>query len=309
MDKISYWKSFNLCKEVSLAGIFIYNGIKTFDEMDSFHNEEEIFDFFYNIAVGIERLEKIALILKEKIEIEKIQEFERSLKTHNHIELMNRIVEGKVVFNDTQTAFLCLLKNFYKNWRYDRYSVNDCKSCDKEKQALIVFLEKHYNLQINDEIFNTTQNSDRIKKSLGKCIGKIVIYLYEQIKEYSHQNNVFTYEVKYNSKAYKIFIRQEFDFILENKLWKEVLVYILNNQDNEYLNFYKSLPPLDFDEADLVTLINSFKNDINKIECIENLESLYDEMDNQTRKKRNDFLDLIGNESLELSDEIDYNND
>ena len=53
MDKISYWKSLNLCKEVSLAGILIYNGLKAFDEMDSFQNEEEIFDFLYNISVGI----------------------------------------------------------------------------------------------------------------------------------------------------------------------------------------------------------------------------------------------------------------
>lgn len=305
MDKVAYWKSFNLCKEVSLAGIFIYNGIKTFDEMDSFQNEEEIFDFFYNISVGIERLEKISLILKEQIDIDQIQEFERSLKTHNHIELMERIVDGKIIFNDIQKSFLYLLTTFYKHWRYDRYSLNDFQNCEKEKKALIGFLEKYYQLKIHNDFFCITPNSDQIKKSMGKCIGKIVIFLYEQIKEYSHRNNVFTYEVKYNSKAHKIFIRQEFDFILENKLWKEVLVYILNNTDNEYLKLYKSFPPLDFDEADLITLINSFKNDVNKIECVEILEALYEEMDNQSLKKRNEFLDLIGNESLEFSDNIE----
>lgn len=309
MDKISYWKSLNLCKEVSLAGILIYNGLKAFDEMDSFQNEEEIFDFLYNISVGIERLEKITLILKEDIDIEKIQEFEQSLKTHNHIELMNRIIETKKTFNDIQNNFLHLLTNFYKNWRYDRYSLNDYQNYDKEKQAFINFLEKHYQLKIQNELFNVTQNNDKIKKAIGKCIGKIVTFLYEQIKLYSHLNNVFTYEVRYNSKAYKIFIKKEFDFILENKLWKEILVYILNNQDNDYLNFYKSLQPLDFDEADLIPLINTFRNDLNKIEYNDILESLYEEMDNQSRKKRDEFLDLIGNESLELSDEIDYNND
>ena len=48
---------------------FIYNGIYSLDNMESFHNVEECFEFLYNISVGIERLQKILVILVEHDEI------------------------------------------------------------------------------------------------------------------------------------------------------------------------------------------------------------------------------------------------
>lgn len=301
MDAISFWKTFNLCKELSLAGSFIYNGLKAFDEMETFQNEEEIFEFLYNISVGIERLEKIVIILKEKIQIEKLKKFEESIKTHNHAALMDRITENQKAFAPIQLAFLKILTDFYKSWRYDRFSLNDFQNYDKEKQALISFIEKYFNIQIKNDFPETTINTIQMKKSIGKCIGKIVNYLYNKIIEYSNKEGVFTYEVRINTKAYKIFVRKEFDFVPESVLWKEVLLFLLHNENNEYIELYKSLPPLKFNDADLVSLVKSLKNDVSKIEYIDMLDALYDEIEN--KKERLDFLEIIGNENVFIDDE------
>ncbi|MCB1195609.1 hypothetical protein KDK77_05435, partial [bacterium] len=91
MDKKYFWKNFNLGTELRLSGNFIYNGLKTFNDMHNLDYEEEIFEFLYNIAVGIERLEKILIILIEHNNTSNQKEFENSLKNHNHLYLLNRI--------------------------------------------------------------------------------------------------------------------------------------------------------------------------------------------------------------------------
>jgi len=63
MNKKLLWKNFNIGIELNIAGNFIYNGLKFFDEMETIYYEDYIFEFLYQIAVGFERLEKISLIL------------------------------------------------------------------------------------------------------------------------------------------------------------------------------------------------------------------------------------------------------
>ena len=93
MEAADYWKTFNLCRELTISGSFIYNGLKSFDEMESFYHAEEIFEFLYFISVGLERLLKITIILKEDVTDEKQEDLEKSLITHNHLELIKRITK------------------------------------------------------------------------------------------------------------------------------------------------------------------------------------------------------------------------
>lgn len=300
MDSITFWKTYNLCKELSLAGSFIYNGVKVFNDMESLEYEEEIFEFLYNISVGIERLEKIVLILKEKIDISTVNDFEKTLITHNHMLLIKRIVGSEKVFSTVHNSLLQILTEFYNSWRYDRYSLSDFRNYDKEKKALINYINKSLNITLIENDLILTQNSTRIKRFIGKTIGKIVTYLYEKVLEYSNKENVFTYEVRSDTKAYKIFIRKEFDFINEEVFWKELLIYILHNNTNEYLDLYKTLQPIDFDEADLVGMINSLRNDVLKLPYLGQLDYLYENIKN--KGKRFDFLDLIGNDGISFQE-------
>jgi len=44
-----------------ISGSFIFNGLKCFHEMDTLYYSDEIFEFLYNISVGLERLFKITI--------------------------------------------------------------------------------------------------------------------------------------------------------------------------------------------------------------------------------------------------------
>lgn len=86
-----FWKNFRLGAELQISGSFIYNAIFTLENMQTFYYEEECFEFLYNISVGLERLQKIVIILLEHNEEQSQEDFEKSLITHNQLELLNRI--------------------------------------------------------------------------------------------------------------------------------------------------------------------------------------------------------------------------
>jgi hypothetical protein len=48
-----FWKNFRLVTEFQTSGSSIYNALYFFDQIEHFCNEEEIFEFLYNISVGL----------------------------------------------------------------------------------------------------------------------------------------------------------------------------------------------------------------------------------------------------------------
>jgi hypothetical protein len=64
-DPDYFWKNFRLGTELQISGSFIYNALYTLDNMQTFYYEAECFEFLYNMSVGFERLQKIAVILLE----------------------------------------------------------------------------------------------------------------------------------------------------------------------------------------------------------------------------------------------------
>ena len=144
MTRELFWKNFNLGTELQISGSLIYNGLYIFDELESFHFEEEIFEFLYNISVGLERLMKIVIILAthDKINYKK-DLFEEKIKTHNHKKLMELIRKyHKVNLGKQHFDFLDLLDDFYHNMRYDRFSIDNVRNYDKEKKHFESFFIK-----------------------------------------------------------------------------------------------------------------------------------------------------------------------
>lgn len=294
MDEIEFWKNFNMGIELNVAGSFIYDGLLAFDEMETFYFEHEVFSFLYNISVGIERLEKIAITLIEHQPNINQEEFERSLITHNHIDLFKRIEEKKkICVGTTHYKFLSLLTSFYKSMRYDRYSLKDVRDYDKEKKALIkyIFIEE-LKKPYSEEMFQVTTNEDNIKNFIGNVVGKISSQLYDIISEESHRLNIYTYELEYNSKAAKIFLTHKYNFIDERDLIKELLVFMIN-AENESVNMevIKSISPLNFDQTLTKDYIECFLNKLKCQEVIDEAESLYEEVEN--KRERIELLKLI----------------
>lgn len=59
--------------------------------------------------MGIERLQKVLLVLLENITVDDYEEFEKSLITHNHMELHKRIRNNcGIEFNADQNGFYSL---------------------------------------------------------------------------------------------------------------------------------------------------------------------------------------------------------
>ncbi len=93
MDKTRSWKNFTLGEELHIAGRFIYNGLRSFHEMNVLHNDDEAFEVLYQLSVGFERLLKVAVILIEHDDTLDQEHFEQSLITHSHLDLLARVTK------------------------------------------------------------------------------------------------------------------------------------------------------------------------------------------------------------------------
>lgn len=294
MNEQEYWKNFHLGTELDISGSFIFNGLKCFHEMDTLYYSDEIFEFLYNISVGLERLFKITITLTEDTININQEEFEKSLITHNHLELFNRIKnKNKLNIGKIHISFLQVLSSFYKSYRYERYNFISNKDRKDEKNLLHNFIEKNYNLKINDNFpFDITFIDIKLKKFIGKIIGKFTNLLYQIIKDKANELNIYTYELRENTKAFKIFIQEEYDFEKEDILLKELLVYFVNS-NNKHTDFLKKIEPLKFnDELNdkyIVGIISSIKRGYE----IEEMEELY--LDIKKPKERLNILSSLGN--------------
>lgn len=306
MKKEIFWKNFNLGTELSVSANFIYNGLKTFDEMDSFYYEDTIFEFLYLISVGLERLEKIAIILIEHNTIDDQDAFEKSLITHNHLELLIRIKKKHdLKLHTIHNSFLQMLGNFYKTIRYNRFNLREVYSYNKEKISLQNFISKNLNIEI-EEIppFQITGNSFKIKKFMGKIIGKIATEIYEVIYTEASKQGIYTYEIRINSKADKIFLRKEFNFFEETILWKELLIFLMNTKERTgIIDLIKSIEPLSFDIELSNEYLGCFQNDLIKLDNLDELESLYDDIED--KKGRFEILEVINNPNIYFDSDLD----
>ena len=186
-----FWKNFKLGSELDIAGRFIYNGLKSFDQTETFYFEEDAFEFLYNISVGIERLLKIVIILSEHDQTKNQIKFEKSLITHNHMELVSRAKKNnQMSFGKVHNRFLQLLDTFYRTHRYDRFSLESFTIEDKEKQGLISFFEDELGISIDTEsAFEMTRNDIRIKRFIGKVVGRVCEQCFEAIKSHAQRLN------------------------------------------------------------------------------------------------------------------------
>jgi len=217
---------------------------------------------------------------------------------------MRRLTKKNSPFASIHNSFLQLLSSFYGSWRYDRFTHSEYRNYGKEKYGLIEFMHKYSDYKIEGNSMFPTAITNKMRKFLGNIIKKIVLYLYEEkIEKDSEKSHVFTYEVRYASKAYKVFTKKEFDFIHEDILWKEILLYVINNTDDKLIEFYKSMEPLEFDNSDLCDLLQSLKGSVQKLQHTDHLDALYEGIEN--KKERLDFMELIGNSGVDLPDEDD----
>lgn len=302
MTKAEFWKNFHLGTEIDIAGTFVFNGLRRLHEMETLYHEAEVFEVLYNLAVGVERLLKVSVVLIEHDTHVAQEAFEKSLITHSHQELMRRVqLRHDLRLSATHYDFLEMLGAFYKTARYGRYMLGADRSA--EKKLMHAYIEKYVEIKIEDTFpFQITPNDNRIRKLIGKRVGKLTQGLYEVITDEAARLGIFTYEVRSNSKAEKIFLRKRFDFLDEDVLWKELLVFLLHSKDDSgAIKFLRSIKPLRFDPGLAVEYLQSFGSDEKKLSILDELECVYAGVSDI--KKRLEMLDAIGTPMIYFDDD------
>ncbi len=300
MHPDEYWKNFNLGTELDIAGRFIFNGLQAFHEMRSFTAEEDAFEFLYGVAVGIERLLKIAVILTEHDKVTDQDEFEKGLITHSHQGLVKRLKDNhELDFAGVHNEFVSILSSFYKSHRYGRYNLASVYEPARERDDLNAFLERHLSIKIDiDGMFTVTQNERRHKKFIGKVISKIVLPVFQIVRKEAGRLNLYTYEIENDSKASKIFYGESFDFEDEDILQVELIAYLASKEaSGPNVSFIRDLiQPLPFDPALEADYFAALRSDRQKQRVLGELEANYEDVEDF--KERRELLELATSEHL-----------
>jgi len=308
-----YWKNWRLGTELQISGTFIYNALYFLDTLEYLHHEEDIFELLYNLSVGIERLQKITIVLLEHDENVNQTDFEKSLITHDHLILHERINKiEKINLGKVHFKFLNLLRDFYTSYRYERFNKKSVYKPDFDKKMLQEFLVKELNLETSNEDEpwypykkeEWIENTPRVKKFIGKTTGKIIVSLYEIIREQAYKIGTYTYEIRYGSKAFKIFMAKEFTFEIENNFKKEIIVSLLNKEamKDDFKEYIQSLEPINLEEYNSSTYIQYLLNSITNYTTINEYQYLLDEK--EIPKDRIDKIEGIG-ESQHLKSDFE----
>lgn len=291
MDQRWKYKNFNMVTELDIAGEFIYNGIHEFCRLKYISNEGSTFASLYNMAVGIERLEKIVYVLWTLDDEVDETKFEKKLITHSHTGLRDKIKEvlkihnENIEFSKQENALFELLCGFYNTARYMRFNIDG--DWDKELELIRTFLKSDSNyVKNNTEFFygSRIEANENVKKLFGRTLKSIAAKYYELVIKGSSKNQTYTYELRADSKASKIFYSQESSLIKdqynEYLAVKELLIYLRNSKDKTgFLKYVDEIEPLEFDPTNLITYLNNITRGIIPQELVDEAEYLYEELD------------------------------
>jgi hypothetical protein len=308
MNASDLWKNFRLGEELQIAGTFIYNGLRRFHELRVLEHDDELFEFLYNLSVGLERLLKIAVALHEHTDAVDQDALEQSLITHNLLDLVARLrAHVRINFGTPHNDLLQLLGTFYKTLRYDRFSISSVYKGNKEADAIRGLLTKHLKVEFPDDPFPLpgTFNEDRYRAFIRRTVLKISRTVYKTIHDRSSALGLYTYELRHDSKAQSVFLR-EVDIADEDVLWKELLIFFMNvDPSTGYLKFLKEIRPLRFDPALVDDYLDCFQSDASKAQVMGELETCYEDMDPEERKQRLEMMGVIGARGVYFDDPED----
>ena len=308
MNPELWFKNFNMVIELDVAGEFLFNGLQEIYQTSCFRNDAHTFVALYNLAVGIERLQKIVITLwkfKDSISPEEFEEELRKLG-HNHISLRDKIIslvkgtkaEKASALTSRENDFLEVLCHFYSDNRYMRYRAY--QDTDGEVVLLKNFLTKYADTDQN--IFDDSIIvNDKIKRLLGKTISGISKKYYELVRKGSYRNGTFTYELREESKAAKVFrcdtlYSEKYE---EHIAFKEMIIYLHNtNEKHPFLKFIEEIKPLPFEAEFITEYIEEICNGNIPQQLVDEADALYEDIENG--KERREMLSLIGDPNVDF---------
>ncbi len=302
MTPTQFWQNFKLGQEQEIAAGFIYDGLKILHDTETLGQETDVFPVLYNLSIGLERLSKVAIILIEFKDDVDIEKFEKSLKTHEHLRLLEKVKKATSITLDSSCVeFLELLSVFYNTHRYDRLSLQDLTVFSKDKKAFLDFLHKHLGIDIKEEssIFYV-ENSPGVKNFIGKLVKDIARALYKVIREFAGKKGLNTDEISSSSsKVGKVLMGDApITFDGDDRAMVEALIFLMTTKDSSLIDFMKEIDPLPLDSALDSEYLQAilYKRPKEMQGVIDEVESYYDEM--RDVKDRLEAIDAIKNPGI-----------
>jgi len=299
MKPEEWWKNFVLGVEVDISGTFIYNGIKRLDELDGLSNPADIFEILYSLSVGIERLLKVAIVLIEHDNQLDMEKFEKSLISHDVMGLAHRVTEfHNLGLSNVHNEFLSLLSKFYKTHRYGRFSLGSIPNIKSERDAFLQYLEKHLKIEVpHSDSFIPVYNSDKIRKFIGKVVCKIAKNVFNVISKQARTLNIYTNELRGDSKAIQVFYAERLDFIDERIKKKELLLFLMHPKSSGgHIDLVRSFEPLDLEPDMTSSYMKALINDSHLHDIEGEIDELYFEI--KDVGKRIELIEIIDSEYL-----------
>lgn len=307
MNATEWWKTFDLNTELHTAGGFIYDGLYQLEQCKHLQYKDEIFEILYHLAVGFERLMKVSIVLLEHTDKVNQTRFENSLHTHDLCRLLPRIRgKRKVALGKPHDALIHCLSEFYRVYRYDRYQLATVRQRDRLRTSFQRVIEKGGGIKVGgpDELFPPA-DMRRIRRYVGKITGKVCAELYHVIAVVASKKNIYTSELRSDSKAYKIFVRKEYDFESESIALKELLLFLFKTHEETPLaKILKDVHPLPFDPPLAVERMAAFIRNTERFELVDMVEEMHEEF--QKLGERKEWLEWFGPDANNIFTEDEF---
>ena len=305
-------KSVMMATELNVAGEFIYSALEKINKMVHFDDVGDVFYFLYHLAVGIERMQKVLLVVCNDVSECDIETFLEKIKSHNHAMLHGKVKEKiKIDISKEQMELLNLLSEFYNQERYRRF---DFFSYNYEDRNLLVnYIKKNCaGISFDYSLCKATPlNTDEVKEYFGRVIGRLCQKYYKSIEEESKSRNIYCYELKYDSAAERVFYCDEKAGSYKRKMdrekraIKELLIYLRGpKQYNKFYEYFDEIEPLPMDIDMIQDYIADLCNKSVSIELIDEVDFLYKECV-EDKRGRELKLSLIGDKGVRFDWEED----
>lgn len=294
-----------MANELDAAGEFIYAAIDKLNRMDNFEQVGDNFFFLYHLAVGIERVQKILLVIVNDVEREKIEDFLEGIKSHNHTMLHGKIKEKvNISTSKEQNELLDILSKFYEVERYARFNFfsYDFRNIDILTEYIQKYCKKtsFYSFGVKKTLLNT----DEVKEFFGRVIGRLCQKYFKAIEEESINRNIYCYELRCNSAAERVFCGLEEKGSYQKKIdkekraIKELLLYLRSpGESNEFFEYMDQIEALPLDISLIQEYVVDLCNKTVSMDLIDEVDYLYDQcVDDKNKRKK--MISLIGEKGV-----------
>ena len=308
----------SLCKELEIAGAFLWKLINELDKIhfqsekekkigDSSHSFVEYpFLTLYFAAQGFERLQKIIIELIIKFHHFKNDDKNKPyelLNSHSHLALHNWIdTKYDTDKSAVNVKLLAIVDTFYNKLRYGRYI--DIPQDTRSEYDLL------YSLNNSGGEFVDLS----IKNTFGKCVADLAKSYYNLIRDLSDKLGVYVYELQVLSASALVFwgnsqkpnLYRTFLQIKQSK--KEALYWLLKAGSAFPKEKWASIDPLRYDPEMMDTYLEEIINNPEVPQTLfDETDELFDELYKSSKeewKKHMDTVDaIIANSSIRPTDD------